>query len=414
MATIGRISAGVLALALTAGCAAAVTTVGSVQDLLYLQSAQGVTIVSPGASTPRFHASSAVVQGSSAVPAPDWSTIVRAQVNGRSTEVSATNPDTAATLWSRTVGGALHVKVVSVDGNLAVLSPISERYYQDGRPTTSLVIVGLDSNTAQWIHLKGNLEPEAFSTDGKSLFVIRYLPPRAPTRYQVRRLDLRTEKVVGVYTRDADLQKAMGGTARVQTASPDGNRLYTLYTIAGANGEPDRAFVHVLDLNEIWAHCIDLPVGFTKDAESATALTVSADGTRLYVANSANGSVAVIDTGTLQVLSTGPLGMVDDGPTFAAHDSHGTIYVGAGDRLEALDATSLERKASWVMPETISGIQVGAQDEKIYVGLRRQIVVIDAASGQQVNSFDPPGVRRIDRFGVLLHREVRTYFKCAC
>jgi YVTN family beta-propeller protein len=403
----GRIATVVFAIVVLAGCAGSVAPAGAVQDLLYLQSSRGVTIVPVGASVPRF-------SGSTAVPAPNWSTMVRAQINGLNTDVIATDPATASTLWSHTVAGNLRVKVVSADGDLAVLSPTLERYFRDGRGRTTLVIVGGGSATAQSIVLHGNYEPEAFSTDGDSLFVIKYLPPRAPTRYQVRRLDLKTEKVVGVYTPDADLQKAMGGTARVQVASPDGNRLYTLYTVAGQNGEPERAFIHVLALDEIWAHCIDLPTGFTTAAESATALTVSPDGTRLYVANTATASLAVVDTKALQVLDTEPLGMSGRAASFAAHDSDRTIYVGSGDRLLAIDTMTLERKNSWVLPENIRGIQVGTEDKKIYVGLKRQVAVIDGGSGRELKTFDPPGVGRIDRFGLLLHREVRTYFNCAC
>ena len=38
--------------------------------------------------------------------------------------------------------------------------------------------------------LAGNFEPEAFSLDGRALFVIEFSPPLAPYRYRVRSLDL--------------------------------------------------------------------------------------------------------------------------------------------------------------------------------------------------------------------------------
>src|SRR5207244_13219195 len=115
-----------------------------------------------------------------------------------------------------------------------------------GRAATDLVIARADGSPPRQYSLPGNLSPEAFSSDTDALFVIQYSPPMAPDRYRVRRLDLATGTIGDVASPDADLQADMRGTAQVQSFSPDGNRLYTLYT--RIEGSRRRAFVHVLSL----------------------------------------------------------------------------------------------------------------------------------------------------------------------
>lgn len=382
-------------------------------DLLFLRSGRGVTVVKAGAASPSF-------SDATAVPSGDWSTVVRSiSYQGSyegTTGVIAVNPSSGAERWERTVEGNLEVKLVSNEGDLVALGPAGERYYRDGRTRTKLVIAGSTIEEPQTIDLEGNFEPEAFSTDGGSLFVIKYLPARAPTRYQVRRLDLTTERVEGVYTPDAELQEAMGGTARIQTASPNGRRLYTLYTIGGGKAESRYAFVHVLSLDEQWAHCIDLPAEFASSAESATALTVAPDGERLYVANAAAGAVAEIDTEELEVVRTSPINFDSEGVTHAAHDSGSTLYLARGRRVAAVNASTLTERRSWSMSEKIKGVQVTNDARRIYVGLRDRVAILDAVTGERVDSIDPPGLKKIDQLGPAMRpvKEPRKDFVCAC
>jgi hypothetical protein len=378
---------------LLAGCGEA----GSEQitnDLLFIRTAGGVAVVEPGASSPTFRGG--------AVPSSDWSTVVRSVPNGTATEIVAFEPSSGAERWDSTLPGNLRAKVVSEDGDLVALGPTRERHHRSGRASTTLVIVDRGEADPRTITLEGNYEPEAFSTDGKSLFVVKYMPARAPKSYQVRRLDMGTERVEGVYTPDAHLQEAMGGTARIQAASPDGRRLYTLYTLGG--GEEGRyAFIHVLDLDELWAHCIDLPGEFARSAESATALTVSADGTRLFVANDAEAAVAEIDTSKLEVVRTRMINFgFGGGAAHAAHDLGSKLYLASGRRVAVVDATTLTEAHSWLMKEKIRGIQVAGDGTKLYVALRDRVEILRAATGERLDTLDPPGVRRIDQFGPVM------------
>jgi hypothetical protein len=405
-------SGGLILVAMTAlliaSCGEPVSN-STARDLLFLRSPRGVAVTAAGASAPVF-------RGAGAVPSRDWSAAVSGYSRRGATRVVARNPASGAKRWVRTVAGYLRVKVVSEDGGLVALGPWSERYYRDGRRETKLVIAGSRTLRPRRITLDGNYEPEAFSTDGKSLFVISYLPARKPTAYQVRRLDLTTGRVHDVYTPDAHLQKAMGGTARIQAASPDGRRLYTLYTLPGPEGGEDYAFIHVLSLDELWAHCIDLPPGFATSAESATALTVSADGSRLYVTNGATKALAEIDTEALRVVRTSALDLGSVGVVHGAHDSDSTLYLARGRRVVALDASDLTQLEDWVMPEKVRGLQVTPDAKRLYIGLSEEVAVIDTMTRLALPSIDPAGVRWIDEFGPVTRSLEPTLdnITCAC
>ena len=378
-------------------------------ELLYLRSNRGLTVLAAGASEPSFKAYG--------VPSQNWSTVVQSSYFGKNpkyTKISGVDPDSGETAWEQDIDGRKRVKLVSIDGTHAALGPLRERHFSLGRKQTELTIAGPEAGS-KTLTLDGNYEPEAFSTDGKSLFVIRFLPARAPTKYQVRRLEIETGRVVAVYTPDAHLRRAMGGTARVQTASSDGRRLYTLYTIGGGKQGPSYAFVHVLSLDEMSAHCIDLPVEFARDAETATALATSGDGRRLYVANTTSDAIAEIDTQTLSVERTAPVDLdIRGGAHALVDDTNGRIFITSGSLVTVIDAATLEVERSWWMAQRIRGIQVAAEERKVYVGLRRHIAVMDPDDGEQLETLDPPGVGSIEELGPVYETLDQGPLSCAC
>lgn len=380
------------------------------EDVLFLRTSEGITLV-------RALPEGVAVSVPDAVPSIDWSVVVRAVPQDGETRVDAVDPVSGARLWSRDVEGSLEVKVVSEHGGMVALGSLREGTgYPGGRASTTLVVLEEGTSEPRTIELSGNYEPEAFSTDGQSLFVVEYLPARDPTRYRVRRLDLRTEEVVGVYTDDAELQESMQGTARVQVASPDGRRLYTLYTLEGAEGVR-RAFVHVLSLDELWAHCIDLPAAFGTADERAIAISVGPDGRRLYVADAATGTVAEADTESLAVTRTTQASFGSSGGVaHAVAGPDGTLYLGKGTGLLALDASTWTPGRSWDMEQRITGIQAAKDGSRLYVGLKDEIVVLDAATGERLGVLDPANVGTIDQLGQSTRSldEERTDFECAC
>lgn len=401
----GRSLLALMGLVLLAGCGSAQGTPVTTTDVLFLQSAGGVTVVETGENSPTF-------DGADAVPSGNWSTVVRGDISGNSTRVVATDPSSGTDLWADVIEGRLSPQVISGDGTLVALSPKNERFYTYGRRHTKLVIAGSSLPEARTIILDGNFEPEAFSTDGEDLFVVSYQPARAPSRYQVRILDLATGRVHGVYTPHDELQTSMGGTARIQAAGPDGDRLYTLYTVGGGM-QPMHAFIHVLDLDQEWAHCIDMPDGFVTQSESATALTVSPDGKRLFAINSSTGAIAEIDTEALTVTRTSRSSF-ENGNAFAVSGPDSTVYVSSGRYVEAFDGSSLDALWSVKMDEITRGLQVTTNGDKLYVGLRREVAALDVNSGKLLEVLDPPGIDKIKEFGPVLDFEEEEIYKCAC
>ena len=381
-------------------------------DLLFLRASDGVAVFEAGADVAKF-------SGPATVTSSDWSTAIETTYVSGNTRVTGVDPSTAAERWRTELDGRFDAKLVSEDGDLAALGPRGEVPYRLGRSSTQLVIAGSGMVEPRTINLDGNYEPEAFSTDGASLFVIKYLPARNPSKYQVRRLDIEEGRVRGVYTPHDELQEAMGGTARIQAASPDGRRLYTLYTVGGGRNGSSYAFIHVLALDEIWAHCIALPPDFAVAAERSSAITVSPDGDRVYVANSRTSKVAEIDTEHLTVARTGNVAFSGDGRPQAAHDSGSTFYFGSGKSLTSVDTADLTQKGAWRVPGKISGIQAAADGKKVYVGMRREVAVLDAASGERLEVVNPPGVRTIEQLGAGMRSldqddEIPKDFSCAC
>jgi outer membrane protein assembly factor BamB len=382
-----RISIPAVALVVLIGCGSA----APIQDLLYVSAPRGVAVVSAGART------AARVRAPGGIPSPNWSTIVRAIRNGRETRLVATNPSSGAELWAKTLKGKFQIKIVSADGTLVAVAPVREPNYRVGRQYTDLIVVGRYLVDPMTFRLNGNFEPEAFSTDGGSLFVLKYMPAQNPDRYQVRRLDFETEQILRVFTVDAELQRAMRGTARIQTMSQDGLRLYTLYTVRGDDGLR-HAFIHVLSLDELWAHCVDLPGEFAESPES-TALTAAQGGKYLYVANSRESLVAKVDTKSLRVVQTAEVPFGYARTPHAAYGANGTLVVASGSTVVSLRAATLAKRRSWSTDDRIKGIQLGLNSGRAYIGLRDRVMVIDLLSGRRLKTFDPPGVRRIRRLG---------------
>jgi hypothetical protein len=402
--------AAIVALSLT-GCARSLWNETPPRgDVLFLRTSRGITLVNTASEAP-------AVRLSGAVPSTDWSAVVQAVRDGDTTHVEAIDPLSGTTLWSRDAAGKLEVKVASTDGRLVALGKPDQRSsgYPRGRSITGFTIIDQDTSEPRTIELAGNYEPEAFSTDGQSLFVIEYLPPRDPSSYRVRRLDLVTERVVGVYTVDAELQEAMQGTARIQASSPDGRRLYTLYTIK--TGGARHAFIHVLSLDKLWAHCVDLPSSFGAASERTIALSVAPDGRRLFVADGSSGMVAEVDTEELQVRRTTVAAFRSpEGAAHAVNARDGMLYLGKGNRLVALHASTLVPAGSWDLEDAITGLQASTIGHRVYVGLKDQILILDTETGQSLGTFDPQSVASIGQLGRITRplTEKRQEIVCAC
>lgn len=204
--------------------------------------------------------------------------------------------------------------VRSFSGRSIAYVPGSEAglYEASGRRWTEIVIEQPEEAASETFRLKGDFEPEAFSTDESKLFMIEHL---SDTRYRVRMLKLHTGKVAPIGRLTKFAPDSMRGVGRVQVYAPTGDALYTLYTrqlpntahrSLGSyhNHGQVHAFVHVLSLEGAWAHCVDLKMPFGMDPDAINDIAVSKDGTFVYATDGAQ--VAVIDAHDLKVLEMVP------------------------------------------------------------------------------------------------------------
>lgn len=352
---------------------------------------------------------------------PDGSAIASASVgsSGRMTEVVATSAVTGRPLWSRDISGVNHVRLVGHGGRLIVATPgkkpAGDLYAPASRTQTEFTVVR--PRGSEKYSLWGNFEPEAVSLDGRSLFLVKYTPPMDPDSYQVRRLDLTTGEVVDVFTPDEELQQEMGGSARTHIASTDGRRLYTLYTLQHDDGTAS-AFVHVLSLDGIWAHCVDLPEDFTGAARS-TALALSPAGDRLYVVDGIAGRVADVDTQSLRVTRTLSAPTVaEQEPVFAAADGS-NVYVAAAGRVYTLAGEAGLMSDAYTASAHITAlhaIRPGVVHLGVREGSEKRLDTVDLESKSVTETRPSPGSAAITGFGTTpaMLPIQRQDLQCAC
>lgn len=314
--------------------------------------------------------------------APGSGDVVSASIKERRTTLTTTTLEGRSKL-STDLHGRLVADVVSGSGRLIALTPPRDEgatpWMPDGRRRTEIVIASLDGGEPSRFRLKGNFQPEAFSTDDRTLFLIEYMPAMAPSHYSVKRLNLGSGRVAPIARLKLAAPGVMRGTGRMQILSPDGSQLYTLYTKQGVNyahGTPEdhrpgrvHAFVHVLDLDEGWAHCVDLPMPFGSGDATASAMALSPSGHRLYVTDPTNGAVATIDPEKLRVVSNDeiPAAKPDD-RTYAAIGANGPLYIASGSTVTLLDPFTWKTIGSWRAASEIVGL--ASHDEMVYAATR--------------------------------------------
>jgi hypothetical protein len=329
------------------------------------------------------------------VAAPDSSTVVQAQPISTGTRVAASDAGGIAR-WSHDVAGTRTVRVVSPGGKFVALVDGNLNTPNDARSATTVTVV--TATGARELRVRGNVDPEAFSTDGKYLYVLDFLPAMNPTHYSVSRVDLQTQRVESVPDRNGKVGDPMPGYAQRQLMSADGSQLYTFYASAEPVTEnyekPYFAWVHVLNLDEGWAYCVGLDETIGVRGEADPALAESPDGSRLFLTDGVTNALASIDTKSLKVLRTRfsapPLTglqasafLATDGDTLFTRDG----YAG----LSTIDAGTLERSKQVITaPATISTVRVDHSSEALYVLTDQGMFVLDRR-GRVLRTWANPG-----------------------
>jgi WD40 repeat protein len=347
-----------------------------------------------------------------AVKAPAGSNILRAQERGEETWIEVVNSGSGEVVSSIRVDGNLAIRAVSpFGGAVALMEPrpkTADLYVPESRVQTSIAVVWDDGREPQTYKLTGNFEPETFSTDEETLFLLEFDPPSDPDRYFVRQLDLASGEISQVETPDQELgielNPEMRGHARAQAMSPDGSFLFSLYTIGKGEApvhdptdpETDRwAFVHTLNLEEKWSHCIFLPPPFGTKAESAMSMGISADGKELFVIDSSTESVARIDARGLEVETVEHIpGLYSDKARPVAVGPE-IVYIGMEDSVLEMGRDTLIPNAAFVLGTdtgtlAVRDLELAPDGRTLRVAHDSSISVLDMPSERIIATLTSP------------------------
>lgn len=121
--------------------------------------------------------------------------------------------------------GTLDVRVVSESGAaVALTDPLPDGWDPEvplARSRTPIVVADpTGAEQPRTYDLRGNFEPEAFSTDDRQLFMIQHLPAEAPTVYRVTVLDLKRGRVYPVFGRTRPRPSGCRASASSRSSRP--------------------------------------------------------------------------------------------------------------------------------------------------------------------------------------------------
>lgn len=394
-----------LLLAAVVGVAAAVTARPD-RAILVSNGAGEISLVDSRTGEARYTVNNAV-------RAPAGENIYRAETKDDTTIVEVLDPDSGTVLTSTNVGGDLEIRAVSpLGGAVALMTPrpnSADLYVPEPREATSINIVWSDGRPTRNYSLTGNFEPETFSTDEKTLFLLEFYPALAPDRYFVRQLDLGSGEVSAVTTPDQqlgiELNPEMRGHARAQAMAPDGSFLFSLYTIASgeepvhdpaAPSEDRWAFVHTLNLKEKWSHCIFLPLPFGTVAESALSLGMATDGSDLFVIDAGTEHVARIDARNLYVEKVEKipgLGYPTARPLAVGPE---IVYIGLDWSVLEMGRDNLIPNAAFVVNDVsgnlpITGLELATDGRTLRIAHGASISVLDMPTEKIIATLTSPG-----------------------
>lgn len=372
-----------------------VTPTGPADPALLLRTSEGTVSVRTTTGDVAFRAPNGLA-------APDRSTIVQAQAMATGTRVVASDPLTGVPRWQHDIAGTRRVRVVAPGGRYVALVDGTLATASETRSTTVVDVV--TPAGAHAYRFTGNLDPEAFSSDGKWLYVLAFqggtqATPYSPVsvqRYSVRRVELATGHISAVADRDGSVRDSMPGYAQAQVMSPDGKRLYTFYAsaepISGDDGDEYHAWIHVLDLEHGWAHCLELDEAIAPTGGANAAVALSADGSRLYVSDRTSGALVAIDTHALSAIRTRFIEQFARAGTASLLATAGsTLFVNDVRGLVRVDASTLEVEPGVVASRAaVTSMRADHEGRALFVLATDGLFVLDRR-GRQLARWGLPG-----------------------
>ena len=316
--------------------------------------------------------------------------------------------------------GTLDVRVVAESGAaVALMDPLPDGWDPEvplPRSTTPIVVADpTGAGQPRTYDLRGNFEPEAFSTDDRQLFMIQHLPAEAPTVYRVTVLDLKRGRVYPVFGPYKTPPERMPGIRLQQIISPNDDQLYTLYSSARPGYAPHHApvandatvsFVHVLSLQDGWAHCVGLPQELWDRPAGEQAMATSPNGRLLYIVDATLGLVTVMDTASLEI-RTAPIDLAAQGvrhtSAVVSADGSALFVATAGEHsgVTRIDTDTFEVVRTWETDD-VSGLGLSADGERLYVAFDDRVEVMDATTGSELAGVAVASPAPIERVSVAL------------
>lgn len=360
--------------------------------LLFVASGDGLRAIRAGSGS----VARTIPEG---LAAPRLASLVSTTFEGSDTTVTRTTP-AGATLAQASVPGDVVVRVVTDE-----LVALADRagagatpYLPAPKERTRIVILD-DEGTQREYRLEGNFEPEAFKVDGSELFMIEYIPAMAPERYRVRRLRLGSGRVLPIGRLKLRAPGQMQGTGRTQVMSPYGDELYTLYTQQAELGHPSEAgahagsahgereagghaFVHLLNLQDSWAHCIDLPPAFGSASATGSAIAVNPSGKRVFVADWTRGVIAALNPRRVSVVARAALHLGHAETRTSAAATNEAVFVGGEETIVVIDPATLAVVDRWTVDGEVRDLEV--VEDLMYVTTPSSILVLDAGDGHEL------------------------------
>src|SRR4051794_8815459 len=180
----------------------------------------------------------------------------------RGTVVAAVARAGGKVLRSRALPGRLTIPAVAYDGTPSGLSAdghtlvlLRPRLSFPQRRTRLAVLDARTLRLRRTLDLRGDFSFDAVAPGGRALYLIQYVSPTDPTRYDVRAYDVAAGRLrPGAIVDPRERDEKMRGFPVTRAMSPDGRWAYTLY-----DGGGHAPFVHALDTATGHARCIDLP-----------------------------------------------------------------------------------------------------------------------------------------------------------
>jgi sugar lactone lactonase YvrE len=336
-------------------------------------------------------------------PASDWSRYYIVTPLTGSGQLKAIDPASGRTIAQTTIPAGYWLPQIAFQGPTAGLSPNGQwlALTSQGRAAAAITtnfLVGSSSLTDSFktIQVKGDFVFDALSNDGKSLYLIQKMGD--PNHYQVRFYDVSASFLAPQPVVDKrEPNEPMNGIRGDSAADPAGNRVYTVYIREAG------PFIHALPLGQPIAFCVDLPSKNPRNLELQFhwALAISPDGSSLYAANAALGTVAVMTTGQPpRIVRTAPVALSHAGDLLAglvmSADAKGpqiggaalaadgrTLFTFGETGVLAVDTASLKVSAHFLDPWRPDTMRLSSDGKWLYVAeaSENKLWQIDPATG---------------------------------